>query len=179
MKGWLNMDCIKIIESLIEKASKDEDLKKRLLEDSDKAIYQEIGKLLAVEVKFLQDENGKLTYKIVSKSIPDEDLGDVSGGKNICHESKYPEHLNKKRQELIKDSSLGEEIDEDDLSRLAGGQIKKFEEVKEKIEKFLLEKYPGGNPHIPVVMYAAPPSMPAVINSEELSNRIDKLDPND
>ena len=156
MKGWLNMDCIKIIESLIEKASKDEDLKKRLLEDSDKAIYQEIGKLLAVEVKFLQDENGKLTYKIVSKSIPDEDLGDVSGGKNICHESKYPEHLNKKRQELIKDSSLGEEIDEDDLSRLTGGQ------------KLI---YPDSRPHIPVLAYAAP----SYRTPEELQKVLERL----
>ena len=170
------MECIKIIESLIEKANKDDDLKKRLIEDSDKAIYQEIGKLLAVEVKFLQDENGKLTYEIVSKSesIPDEDLEGVSGGRHIHHHPKHPDHPHKKKQELIRDSSLGEEIDEDDLSGIAGGQTKEYEEVKEKIQKLLLEKYPEGKPNIPVVMYAAPPSLPTP-NPEELLERINKI----
>ncbi len=152
------MECIKIIESLIEKASKDDDLKKRLIEDSDKAIYQETGKLLAVEVKFLQDENGKLTYEIVSKakSIPDEDLEGVSGGRHIHHHPKHPDHPYKKKQELIRDYSLGEEIDEDDLSGIAGGQS---------------VIYPDGRPNIPVLAYAAP----SYRTPEELKEILERL----
>ena len=75
------MDCQQIINLVMKKANEDKEFKKKLIENSKQTILDETGYELTHEIKFYEDKDGKLLYKVPEEAcISDDELENITGG---------------------------------------------------------------------------------------------------